>query len=94
VGGSCGTHERGGGVYGVLVGKPEGKRPLRKSRPRLEDNINMDLSERDEMDSAGSGFCEHGNELSGSINKAGYFLTSELLSVFQIISYTMELVSE
>ena len=33
------------GVYGVLVGKPEGKRPLGRPRRRLEDNINMDLQE-------------------------------------------------
>ena len=32
-------------VYGVLVGKPEGKRPLRRSRRRWEDNIKMDLQE-------------------------------------------------
>jgi hypothetical protein len=31
------------GVYRVLVGKPEGKRPLGKSRRRWEDNIKMDL---------------------------------------------------
>jgi hypothetical protein len=28
-------------VYRVLVGKPEGKRPLEKSRCRWEDNINV-----------------------------------------------------
>jgi len=33
------------GVYGVLVGKPEGKRPLGKPRCRWEDNIKMDLQE-------------------------------------------------
>jgi hypothetical protein len=33
------------GVYRVLVGKPEGKRPLRRPRSRLEDNIKMDLQE-------------------------------------------------
>jgi hypothetical protein len=33
------------GVYRVLVGKPEGKRPLGRSRRRWEDNINMDLQE-------------------------------------------------
>jgi len=32
-------------VYRVLVGKPEGKRPLGKPRLRWEDNINMDLQE-------------------------------------------------
>jgi len=29
----------------VLVGKPEGKRPLRRSRRRWVDNIRMDLQE-------------------------------------------------
>jgi hypothetical protein len=33
------------GVYGVLVGRPEGKRPLRRPRHRWEDNIKMDLRE-------------------------------------------------
>ena len=32
-------------VYRVLVGKPEGKRPLEKPRRRWEDNIKMDLKE-------------------------------------------------
>jgi hypothetical protein len=35
----------GRGVYRVLVGKLEGKRPLRRPRCRLEDNIKMDLQE-------------------------------------------------
>ena len=33
------------GVYRVLVGKPEGKRPLGRPRCRWEDNITMDLQE-------------------------------------------------
>jgi hypothetical protein len=33
------------GVHSVLVGKPEGKRPLGRPRRRWEDNINMDLQE-------------------------------------------------
>jgi hypothetical protein len=32
-------------VHGVLVGKPEGKRPLGRPRCRWEDNIKMDLQE-------------------------------------------------
>jgi hypothetical protein len=34
-------------TYNILVGKPEGKRPLRRPRRRWEDNINirMDLRE-------------------------------------------------
>jgi hypothetical protein len=31
------------GVYRVLVGKPEGKRPLGRPRREWEDNIKMDL---------------------------------------------------
>ena len=34
----------GRGVHRVLVGKPEGKRPLGRTRRRWEDNIKMDLS--------------------------------------------------
>jgi len=33
------------GVHRVLVGKPEGKRPLGRLRPRWENNIKMDLEE-------------------------------------------------
>jgi len=33
------------GVYGVLVGKPEGKRPLGRRKRKWEDNIKMDLQE-------------------------------------------------
>jgi hypothetical protein len=35
----------GRGVYRVLVGKPEGKRPLGRPRCRREDNIKVDLQE-------------------------------------------------
>ena len=33
------------GLYGVLVGKPEGKRPLGRPRHRWEDNIKTELQE-------------------------------------------------
>jgi len=49
----------GRGVYRVLVGKPEGKRPLGKPRRRWEDNIKIDLQELGcggyGLDRAGSG---------------------------------------
>jgi hypothetical protein len=35
----------GSGVYKVLVGKPEGKRPLGRPRRRWEDNFKADLQE-------------------------------------------------
>ena len=37
--------EEGRGVQKVLVGKPEGKRPLGRPRHRWEDNIKMGLQE-------------------------------------------------
>jgi hypothetical protein len=33
------------GLYRILVGKPEGKKPLGRPRHRWEDNITMDLQE-------------------------------------------------
>ena len=71
--------EEGRGVHKVLVGKPEGKRPLGRPRRRWEDNIKMDLEEvgkgcGDWMELAKDrDICECGNELLGSI-KCGEFL--------------------
>jgi hypothetical protein len=33
------------GAYRILVGKPEGRRPLGRARPKWEDNIKMDFRE-------------------------------------------------
>jgi hypothetical protein len=35
----------GRGIYRVLVGRPEGKRPRERPRRRCEDNIKMNLRE-------------------------------------------------
>jgi hypothetical protein len=63
-------------VYKVLVGKPEGKRPLGRPRHRWEDGIRMNLREIGlggcGLVSTGSGqgsvagCCECGDEPSGS----------------------------
>jgi hypothetical protein len=45
VGWICGMQGEGRGAYRVLVGRPEGKRPLGRPRRRWEDNIKMDLGE-------------------------------------------------
>jgi hypothetical protein len=37
--------DEGRGVYRVLVGKFEGRRPLGRPRRRWEDNVRMDLQE-------------------------------------------------
>jgi hypothetical protein len=68
----------------VLVGKPEGKRPLRRPRHKWEDNIKMDLQEVGGswgLEGVGSGqgqvvgTCGYGEGLSGFIN-AGNILTN------------------
>jgi hypothetical protein len=64
-------------VYTVLVGKPEGKRPLWRPRRRWEVNIKSDIQEivwgGHELDCSGWGWrqvvgtCKCGSEPSGSI---------------------------
>jgi hypothetical protein len=36
---------KGRGIYRILVGRPEGKRPVGRSRRMWEDNIKLDLRE-------------------------------------------------
>jgi hypothetical protein len=69
-------------VYRILVGKPEGMRPLGRNRRRWEDNIKMDLQEvgcggmdwiKLAQDRQVPGTCHYGNEPSGYI-KCGEFL--------------------
>jgi hypothetical protein len=45
VGGTCGTNGEKKNLYRLLVGKPEGRRPLGRPRRRWIDNIKMDLLE-------------------------------------------------
>jgi hypothetical protein len=45
MGGSCGTNGEKRNTYRLLMGKPEGKRPLGRPRRRWVDNIRMDLVE-------------------------------------------------
>ena len=45
MGRACGAYGEERGAYRVLVGKPEGKRPLGRPRRRRVDNIRMDLQE-------------------------------------------------
>jgi hypothetical protein len=45
LGGTCDTNGEKRNVYRLLVGKPEGKRPLGRPRCRWMDNIKKDLLE-------------------------------------------------
>jgi hypothetical protein len=73
----------GRGVYRVLVGRPEGKRPLGRPRRMWEDNIKRDFREIG-IDGANwillaqervqwRDFREHGDEPSGSMRKQDIF---------------------
>jgi hypothetical protein len=42
---ACSTNRENRNAYRLLVGKPEGKRPLGRSRCRWVNNIKMDLGE-------------------------------------------------
>jgi hypothetical protein len=55
MGWACSTDGEERGVYRILVGKPEGKRPLVRPRHRWEDNIKVDLQE---MECGGMGWIE------------------------------------
>jgi hypothetical protein len=64
------------GMHRLLVGKPEGKRPLGRPRRRWEDNIKMDLQEVGggcgDWPRIGTGGGHlYGKELSGSIKMRG-----------------------
>jgi hypothetical protein len=83
------------GVYRVLVGKPEGKRPLGRPRRRWEDGSSGSGMWGHGLYRAGlgqgqvEGTCECGNELSGSI-KCGKFLNYLKTDVSQERLYSME----
>jgi hypothetical protein len=48
MGGACSRNGEERNAYMILVGKPEGKRPLGRTKHGWEDNIRMDLK-RDRM---------------------------------------------
>jgi hypothetical protein len=71
MGGECSSNGEKRNGYMILVGKPEGKRPLGRPRRRWVDNIKIDLGEircgMDWIDLAQEwgpveGSCEHGNK--------------------------------
>jgi hypothetical protein len=45
MGGACSTYGRKERGIRILVGRPEGRRPLGRPSRRWEDNIKMDLKE-------------------------------------------------
>jgi hypothetical protein len=74
---SCSTNEETRNAYRIFVVEPEGKRQLGGPRPMWVGNVEIDLREielagtdwiilTEDRDQWG-GFCEHGDEPSGSL---------------------------
>jgi hypothetical protein len=89
----------GRGVYRVLVGKPEKKRPLGIPRRRWEDNIRMDLQEVGCGCEDWIGLAEDRDRWRALVsavrnlrvpNKAGNFFTSCKQLAYQEGLYSME----
>jgi hypothetical protein len=61
MGRTCGTYGEGRGAYRALVGKPEGRRPLGRPRPRWKDNMKVDLLEVGWRGGGGHGLDQSGS---------------------------------
>jgi hypothetical protein len=68
MGGSCSTNGEKRSAYRLLVGKPEGKRPLGRPRCRWVDNIRMDLGEVEWCDVDWIGLAKDKNRWRALVN--------------------------
>jgi hypothetical protein len=68
MGGSCSTNGEKRNAYRLLVGKPEGKRPLGRPRRRWVDNIRMDLGEVGWSDVDSIGLAQDSNRWRALVN--------------------------
>jgi hypothetical protein len=68
MGGACSTNGGEEGTYRLLVGKPEGRRPLGRPRGRWMDNIRMDRVEVGWGDVDWSGLAQERDRRRGLAN--------------------------
>jgi hypothetical protein len=68
MGGPCSTYGEKRNAYRLLVGKPEGKRPLGRPRLKLVDNIRMDLGEVEWGDVDWIGLAKNRNKWRAVVN--------------------------
>jgi hypothetical protein len=68
MGGTCSTNGEKRDAYRLLVGKPEGKRPLGRPRRRWVYNIRMDLGEVRWSDVDWIGLAQDRNRWRGLVN--------------------------
>jgi hypothetical protein len=62
MGRACSTNGESRGAHRFLVGKPEGRRPLERSRSKWEENIKMDVREVGWEGDGGNGVDLSGSE--------------------------------
>jgi hypothetical protein len=65
---ACSTHGEKRNAYRLLVGKPEGKRPLGRPRLRRVDNIRMHLGEVEWGDADWIGLAQDRNRWRALVN--------------------------
>jgi hypothetical protein len=68
MGGPCSTYGEKRNAYRLLVGKPEGKRPLGRPRRTWVDNIRMDLGEVGWSDVDWTGLAQDRNRWRALVN--------------------------
>jgi hypothetical protein len=68
MGGPCSTNGEKKNAYRLFVGKPEGKKPLRRPRRIWVDNITMDLGEVEWGDVGWIGLAQDRNRWRALVN--------------------------
>jgi hypothetical protein len=84
MGGLCSTNGEKRYEYRLLVGKPEGKRPLQRPRCRWVDNIRMDLGEVVWVDVNRIGLAQDRNSWRAIVNLVLTFGFHEMLGNYRV----------
>jgi hypothetical protein len=80
-------------AYRLLVGKPEGKRPLGRPRRRLVDNIRRDLVEVEWGDVDWIGLAQDRDRWRALVNSVLNYRVSKQLWISRVVLSSIELVS-
>jgi hypothetical protein len=96
MGGACSTNGEKRNAYRLLVGKPEGRRPLGRPRRRWLDNIRMGLAEVRWGDVDWICLGQDRNRwraLVHSVLKLGNYRAFKQLGISRVVASSIELVS-
>jgi hypothetical protein len=84
MGGPCSTNGEKRNTYRLLVGKPEGKRPLGRPRRGWVDNIRMDLGEVGWRDGNWIGLGKDRNRWRAVVNSVFNLRFHEMLEKYRV----------